>query len=139
VAPNESVYKRHIRPKSAGLWKKYLRTLSLLPEMGRKCRTVLRMTLTRGINDSDLEGYAQQIRMAQPHYVEVKSMVYVGGARQPARNLSLGSMLSIQEIEEIAQKLSQMTGYLVSDKHVPSRIVLLCRDKAAEGNRKIAT
>lgn len=138
VAPNETVYRQAIRPKSAGLWKKYQKSLSLLPEIGKKCRTVLRMTLTRGVNDSDLEGYARQISMAQPHYVEVKSMVYVGGARQATRNLSLSSMFSMQEIEAIAGKLSRMTGYLVSEKHAPSRIVLLCRDKSAEENRIIA-
>ena len=136
VAPNEGIYKKYIRPTSPALWKKYLKTLSMLPGIGKKCRTVLRMTLTRGINDSDLDGYARQIILAQPHYVEVKSMVYVGGARQATRNLSLDSMLSMEEVEAIAKKLSQMTGYLVSEKHAPSRIVLLCRDKETEENRK---
>lgn len=136
VAPNEATYKKHIRPKSLGLWKKYMRTLSLLPDIGKRCRTVLRMTLTRGINDSDLEGYARQILLARPHYVEVKSMVYVGGARQAVRNLSINSMLSMEEIERIAGKLSGLTGYLTSEKHIPSRIVLLCRDASSERNRK---
>ena len=45
-------------------------------------------------------------------------------------------MLSMEEVEAIAKKLSQMTGYLVSEKHAPSRIVLLCRDKETEENRK---
>ncbi|VVC01683.1 S-adenosyl-L-methionine-dependent tRNA 4-demethylwyosine synthase [uncultured archaeon] len=137
VAPDEEVYKRHIRPASPLLWKKYLRTLSLLPAIGRKCRTVLRMTITRGVNDSGLEGYASQIVLAKPHYVEVKSMVYGGGARQPGRGLSLSSMLSMEEVESIAGRLSQMTGYIVSEKHAPSRIVLLCRGKEAEKNRLI--
>ena len=95
------------------------------------------MTLARRVNDSDLEGYAQQIKAAQPHYVEVKSMVFVGGARQPERGLSLGSMLEMEEVGGIARKLAEATGYIVSDGHPLSRVVLLCRDSEAEKNRLI--
>jgi len=137
VAPNEEVYRKAIRPASAGLWKKYLRTLELMPKIGKKTRTVLRMTLARGVNDSDLESYAAQIKTAQPHYVEVKSMVFVGGARQPGRKLSMGSMLSMEEIESIGNRLAGMTGYMESEKHVPSRVLLLCRDEKAEKSRII--
>ncbi len=137
VAPNEDVYLKAIRPVSAGLWKKYLRMLWIMPTIGEKTRTVLRMTLTKGINDSDLEGYAAQIKIAQPHYVEAKSMVFVGGARMDGRGLSHDSMMGIGEVEAIAARLAQMTGYVVSDRHVPSRVVLLCRDAEAENNRLI--
>jgi len=138
VAPNEKVYKQFIRPSTPGLWKKYLRTLGMMPEIGKKTRTVLRMTIARGVNDCDLEGYAAQIKTAQPHYVEVKSMVFVGGAREPARGLSLGSMLNVEEIEAIARKLADATGYRFTDAHAPSRVALLCRDEKTERGRKIA-
>ncbi|MFA4983612.1 MAG: radical SAM protein, partial [Candidatus Micrarchaeia archaeon] len=137
VAPNEDVYKKYIRPAQSGLWKKYQKTLALMPELGKRCRTVLRMTLCRGMNDSDLEGYAAQINAAKPHYVEVKSMVFVGGARNPERGLSLGSMLGMGEIEAIAKALAEMSGYCVADAHAPSRVVLLCRDEKTEKNRKL--
>jgi tRNA wybutosine-synthesizing protein 1 len=135
VAPNEGVYRKAIRPAEKGLWEKYLKSLKLLPEIGKKTRTVLRMTLVRGVNDSDLEGYAAQIKTAKPHYVEVKSVVFVGGARQPERNLSLGSMLSMEEISCFADRLAETTGYTASERHEPSRVALLCRDAEAERNR----
>lgn len=137
VAPNEEVYGKAIRPVSAGLWKKYMRTLELMPVIGKRTRTVLRMTIARGINDLDIEGYAAQIKLAAPHYVEVKSMMYVGGARQPGRNLCAGSMLGADEIEKFAGKLAKLSGYIVSDRHIPSRVVLLCRDRETEKNRMI--
>ncbi|HIH30995.1 TPA: 4-demethylwyosine synthase TYW1 [Candidatus Micrarchaeota archaeon] len=137
VAPNEQVYRKAIRPASTGLWKKYLGMLRLMPAIGEKTRTVLRMTLTRGVNDSDLEDYANQVRVAQPHYVEVKSMVFVGGARLKERGLSSGSMFEMDEIDGIAEKLAGMTGYAVSERHVPSRVVLLRRDAEAEKKRMI--
>ncbi len=139
VAPNEKVYKRFIRPSTPGLWKKYLRTLEMMPEIGKKTRTVLRMTIARGVNDGDLEDYAAQIRLAQPHYVEVKSMVFVGGARSPERGLALESMLKMEEISKIAEELAQMTGYKLVDFHAPSRVALLCRDGKTEKERKITS
>jgi len=137
VAPNEEVYKKAIRPASVGLWKKYLRTLELMPAIGKRTRTVLRMTIARGVNDSDLEGYAAQIRAASPHYVEVKSMVFVGGARNQERGLAKSSMLEMDEVEGFAGKLAKMSGYIVSEGHIPSRVVLLCKDREAEKNRMI--
>jgi len=138
VAPNEEAYRKAIRPVSPQLWKKYWRMLELMPEIGKKTRTVLRMTLARGVNDFCLEGYAGQIKAAQPHYVEVKSMVFVGGARMGGRGLHLGSMLKMEEIEAIASELAEKTGYVPADRHAPSRVVLLCRDKGAEAKRRIA-
>ncbi|MFA6328018.1 MAG: 4-demethylwyosine synthase TYW1 [Candidatus Micrarchaeia archaeon] len=137
VAPNEEVYRKFIRPAAPGLWKKYWKTLGMMPEIGRKTRTVLRMTIARGVNDCSLEGYAAQIRLAQPHYVEVKSMVFVGGAREPSRGLALESMLGVGEIEAIAKKLAVATGYIFTDTHAPSRVALLCRDEKTEAKRKI--
>ena len=137
VAPNEKVYRQFIRPSAPGLWKKYMRTLGMMPEIGKRTRTVLRMTIARGVNDCGLEGYAAQIKTAQPHYVEVKSMVFVGGAREPARGLSIGSMLKMEEIEDIANKLAAMTGYRFTDAHAPSRVTLLSRDETVERGRKI--
>ncbi len=137
VAPNEKVYRKSIRPLSNNLWKKYLKTLALLPKIGEKTRTVLRMTLAREVNDFDLDGYAEQIKIAKPHYVEVKSMAFVGGARLQERGLSTKSMLEMEEVGVIAKKLAQMSGYRASDVHAPSRIVLLCRDEKAEKNRMI--
>ncbi len=137
VAPNKEVYLKAIKPISPILWEKYLRTLQMFPALGEKTRTVLRMTLTRNMNTEPMDGYVQQILLAKPHYVEVKSMVFVGGARNPSRGLSLDSMLSIEEIRECAKKLAKETGYLIAAEHIPSRIVLLCRDKEALKNRII--
>ena len=137
VAPNEDVYKRFIRPSTTGLWKKYQQTLGMMPKIGKRTRTVLRMTIARSVNDCDFEGYAAQVKLAQPHYVEVKSMVFVGGARAPERGLALESMLGMDEIRKIAKELARLTGYRVADEHAPSRVVLLCRDKETEKNKNI--
>ncbi|MCX8194570.1 MAG: 4-demethylwyosine synthase TYW1 [Candidatus Micrarchaeota archaeon] len=137
VASDEETYRKAIRPASPLLWEKYLKMLRLMPALGKKTRTVLRMTLARGANDANLQGYAKQIGLARPQYVEVKSMVFVGGARMQGRGLSLDSMLKMEEIEKVAAWLAEKTGYLVSERHPASRVVLLCRDYEAEQKRLI--
>lgn len=136
-APDEETFKKVCRPHLTNAWDKYLQSLDYMRSVKGKTRTVLRMTLIRGHNDNNLEGYAQQIKRAQPDYVEVKSFVYVGGARNPDRGLKLSDMLRMEEIREIAKRLSELTGYIITDEHVLSRVVLLCRDENAVKNRCI--
>ncbi len=135
-APNEKVYEDTCRPHEKGLWNKYLETLDFIKSIKGKTRTVLRMTVVRNHNFCCQEEYAELIKKAQPDYVEVKSFVFVGGARNPKRKLNLSDMLKIEEIEEFTKKLEKLTGYKYMDKHIPSRVTLLCRDKKSIDKRK---
>lgn len=138
VAPDEKTYAEVTQQTGAqakALWKNYLASLKYLSEAGEKTRTVLRMTLARGLNDNNLEGYADLIKAGKPHYVEAKSMVFVGWARNDERGLKLEDMLSMDEIREISGKLAELTGYIIVDEHLQSRIVLLAKDEKAVKNR----
>ncbi|MCX8163194.1 MAG: 4-demethylwyosine synthase TYW1 [Candidatus Micrarchaeota archaeon] len=118
-------------------WSNYLKSLKLLNKLSSKTRTVLRMTLAHNLNDFNLEGYTKLINLARPHFVEVKSMVYVGWARNAQRGLQLSDMLSMQEIRKFAKSLAALTNYLYTAEHKLSRVALLCRDKEAQKNRII--
>ena len=91
----------------------------------------------------DLDAYefgkraAEMIKLASPNYVEVKGFSYIGGARESARNLQYTSMPSHEEIRAFAKRLSELTGYVQAAEHMPSRIVLLCRDEESKRNRII--
>ncbi|MFH1470898.1 MAG: 4-demethylwyosine synthase TYW1 [Candidatus Micrarchaeota archaeon] len=129
VSPELESYEKICRPWIKGGWGRYEESLDFLKDA--KTRTVLRMTLARELNFCKPEGYAKQIEKALPDYVEVKSFMFVGGSREPGRGLSLESMIKHGEIKEFAGKLSELTGYIVSEEHAPSRVVLLCRDEKA--------
>ncbi len=136
TAPNKEAYAKTCRPMLKDSWQKIKQSRELMKGLKGKTRTVLRMTLARSLNFSDVKGYAEQVAEAEPDYVEVKSFMFVGGSRY-GRGLSLDDMIAHTEIKEFASKLAKETGYLVTDEHKPSRIVLLCRDKDAEKRRKI--
>lgn len=132
-APDRKTYLRTTRPQFAGAWERNQESLAVMRGLRGKTRRVLRMTLVKGLNMNNAEGYAAQIGLAEPEYVEVKAFSFVGGSRLPGRGLSMKCVPAHEEIKAFAQKLSQLTGYIPSAEHIPSRVVLLCRDdKAAE-------
>ena len=141
IAPNWETYERTALPENKKLWRNYLETLEILKRVGVKHRTALRMTLVKRLNFNDYEkdavGYASQIGLAKPCFVEVKSFVYVGGARNEGRGLRLDDMLEMGEVREFAGLLAEKTGYVIAAEHAPSRVVLLCGDETAKKNRII--
>jgi tRNA wybutosine-synthesizing protein 1 len=134
-APDEGTYIKTTRPKIPDAWQRFLKCMDVLRSL--KTRTVLRMTLVKGLNMHNPDGYSDIIRRAMPNYVEVKGFSYVGGAREETRGLQLSSMPNHDEIKEFAKILAGKTGYSLTSEHKPSRVVLLCRDEESERNRII--
>ncbi len=134
-APDKETYNSTTRPKILNAWDRFLECLDVMRTI--KTRTVLRMTLVKGLNMHNPEGYAQLIKRAMPNYVEVKGFSFIGGARESGRGLELKSMPNHEEIKEFAKKLAELTGYSATVEHKPSRIVLLCRDQESIKNRII--
>ncbi|MGQ9531031.1 MAG: 4-demethylwyosine synthase TYW1 [Candidatus Bathycorpusculaceae bacterium] len=121
-APNEEIFKRVCRPQIPKAWEKLNETLSLLSSF--KCPTVIRITLVRGLNMTNIEEYAKLVRKAEPTYVEPKAYMYVGFSRL---RLGYEHMPNYHEIQEFAAKLAEETGYKIIDESVDSRVVLLSR------------
>jgi len=119
-------------------WKRYNKTMDLLNEFTRKGkRTVLRMTIARNMNmdDKHIEEFATLIKKSGAMFVEVKSYMSLGYAR---KRIGYEFMPSINEIISFAKKLAKASGYIYLDKHIPSRIVLLGKNKEAKRRMKIS-
>lgn len=134
-APDEDTYNKVVRPKIPGTWARFKKALSTM--RGLNTRTVLRMTLVKGLNLCNPDGYAELIGLARPNYVEVKGLSFVGGAREPQRGLSQNSVPTNQEIKEFAGRIAELSGYIVTAEHAPSNVVLLCRDEESKKKRLI--
>jgi len=118
-------------------WKKYNKTLDLLKEFTKKGhRTVLRMTIAKGENmdEKHIKEFAELIKKSGVMFVEVKSYMPLGYARS---RMGYEKMPFIEEIQDFAKKLAKESGYLVLAKHVPSKIVLLGKNKTAKKRMKI--
>jgi len=105
-------------------WKRFNKSLKLMRHA--KTRKVARITLIKGINDTDFEGWASLIEKYNPHFVEVKAFMLLGYSRQ---RLTIKNMPTHEEVKEFAKKLSEYIDYDLVDEHVDSRVVLLQSNK----------
>ncbi len=138
-ATNEEDYKKVTNSFIPKAFEKAKESLKLFKDFNKTdCRTIFRMTLAKGLNMKDQEGYSKLIRMSQPRFVELKGYSHLGESK-----LRLGreAMPSMAEIEDFASKISAGTGYITKFRDDVSRVVIMARDEEAwkwnlEMNRK---
>ncbi len=119
-APDKKTYVKVCRPLIPNGWEKLMKTLKLLESFS--CPTVIRITLVKGYNLKDPEGYAKLIEMANPTYVEPKAAMCIGYARY---RITPENMPKFNEVKVFAEKLSSLTGYEVIKESEASRVCLL--------------
>ncbi len=123
AAPNEKLFKRINFPVYKDGWQRLNQTLELLPEL--KCRKVIRLTLIKGINDSQLPKYAALIEKSKTDFLEAKAYMFLGLSR---KRLKKENMPSHDDIKKWAKKLEKhLKNYSIIDEDAASRIVLLKR------------
>jgi tRNA wybutosine-synthesizing protein 1 len=123
-APDEESFKRVCRPQFSKAWEKLNETLALLPSFS--CPTVIRITLVRGYNMENVEGYARLMDKANVTYIEPKAYMHVGFSRL---RLGFENMPSHKEVRYFAERLAKETGYGIIDESSESRVTLLSRLK----------
>jgi len=68
----------------------------------KKDRTCIRLTIIKGLNDIDTEGYAELIKKGKPDFIEVKAYMHVGASRE---RLKFEDMPWHEEIVEFTKEL----------------------------------
>ena len=123
-APDKRTWKKIDVPLVVNFWDKVKGTLKLMD--GLKTRKVLRMTVVKGWNDFDIQGYADLIRLAGERVmIEVKSYMHLGPARQ---RLSQDNMLTYDEILDFSNRLASELGWQVIDEAPNSLIALVAQE-----------
>lgn len=118
-APNKKIYLKTTNPV-VDSWDNIMESLSLLKNFS--CRTVVRLTLVKGLNFVKPEEYAKIVDKYEPDFLEVKSYMSVGYSRT---RLPYTSMPLHSEIREFAKEIEKNSSYKIKDESKPSRIVLL--------------
>jgi tRNA wybutosine-synthesizing protein 1 len=121
-APNEAVFKRVCRPQFPDAWAKLNETLGFLQSF--RCPTVIRMTLVKGRNMGNADGYAKLVERAEPTYIEAKAYMHVGFSNL---RLNYEAMPEHKEVYDFALRLAERTGYKIIDESPESRVVLLSK------------
>ena len=131
-APDEKMFEKVNRPKYKDGWKRLNKTLGMLPKLD--CRTVIRYTLIKGMNDSDSDigKFAEMFEKSRADFVEIKGYMFLGDSR---KRLVFDNMPGHEYVREYAQKISAfLLNYSIIDEDYLSRIVLLKRRDSPYGN-----
>ena len=123
-APNEELFNIIDRPIIKNAWHRLVETLSMLPQMKEKSRTVLRFTLIKGMNMVNPSQWGEIIKLSNPMFVEVKAYMWIGMSRE---RLEQENMPLHHEVKAFASEIALHSGYKVIDEHEPSRVVLLMK------------
>ncbi|RLG60847.1 4-demethylwyosine synthase TYW1 [Candidatus Geothermarchaeota archaeon] len=123
-AYNKETFLRVNRPLIKDAWQRLLDSLDLMPSMST--RTVIRLTLVKGLNMKEPKKYAKLIERANPMFIEPKGYVHVGFSQ---KRLSRENMPTHVEIRRFAEELAEELGYYIADESPSSRVVLLSREK----------
>ena len=119
---NPEMYKKTAVPMTKDFWEKVNESLKMLDKFD--CNTVVRLTLTKGLNFTDPKGYAEIIEKSGAKFIEVKAFMAVGGSR---RVLEYQDMPLHNEIREFAAQIESNSSYRIVNEKVDSRVVLLSR------------
>jgi tRNA wybutosine-synthesizing protein 1 len=116
-------FKRVNCPLMKDSWERFNRSLEFLAKT--KTRTLIRITLIRGFNDSknEIKDFAELIKKGNPHFVEVKSYMHVGYSKS---RLTEKEMLTMKEIRKWAKELQKfLPNFEFMDEDEDARIVIL--------------
>lgn len=124
-APNRELFEKIDNPQIPKAWEKLSKTMKLLKKFKDKTRTALRITAIKGINMTDIEGYAKIIRDSDPLFIEIKSYMWVGSSRE---RLVIENMPRHEETREFSELIGNACGYKIIDEKKESRVVLLAKE-----------
>ncbi len=121
--PNEEIYQKTANPINKNSWKELQKSLSMI---NRFKRNTVRLTLVKGFNFINPEGYAKLIEKHKPMFVEAKGYVHVGHSQ---KRLEASNMPYHHEILEFAKKIEENSSYKVIDSKKESKVVLMAKEE----------
>ncbi len=121
-APNKEIFFKVCRPLVKNSWGKILESLGLLKNFKRG---TVRLTLVKGLNMLDAEGYADLLKDIGFKFLEVKAGMATGYARY---RIGYEQMASHEEIKKFALKIAELNKLELVDEKRESRVVLLMKE-----------
>ncbi|EJW03892.1 hypothetical protein EDEG_01820 [Edhazardia aedis USNM 41457] len=85
-ASNEGDLKSIDRPLHNDFWERFIKCIDIIKN--RKERTVFRLTVVKGKNMNDFDGYKNLIKRGMPDFIEVKGVTFCGYKNKDVMNLT---------------------------------------------------
>lgn len=137
-ASNKESLRRVDRPLHRDFWERLEECLDILRKTQSHQRTVYRLTLVKGFNIEDVEGYADMVERGCPSFIEVKGATFCGNS--DTNSLRMTNIPFYQEVLAFVEALErelQRRGcaYSLAAEHAHSCCVLLANDSFKINNK----
>jgi tRNA wybutosine-synthesizing protein 1 len=124
-APSPEIAKIIGVPLFKDHWNRFNKSLDYCAK--KKFRTTARITIVKGINDLDPEGYAKLIKKGDFDFIEIKDYVHVGASRE---RLSKENMALMPGVRKFSREILEfLPKYEKVSEHKASKVVLLAKKK----------
>jgi tRNA wybutosine-synthesizing protein 1 len=123
-APNEKQFLEIDKPMFADGFQRLLKSMDVLRTLKDKTRTVIRLTVIKGMtmDEESAKQYAEIVKRAMPHFLEVKSYMYLGSSKERMEKSNMGYH---EDVVEFCKTLSKYLPYKIVDESKVSRVVLM--------------
>ncbi|EAZ28750.1 hypothetical protein OsJ_12772 [Oryza sativa Japonica Group] len=113
------------RPLFSDFWERFLDSLKSLHDKDQ--RTVYRLTLVKGWNAEEIDGYAKLLSLGQPDFIEIKGVTYCGSSA--TSKLTMENVPWHSDVKDFSEALALKSGgvYEVACEHAHSCCVLLAK------------
>jgi tRNA wybutosine-synthesizing protein 1 len=135
-APNKAQMKELDRPIFPDFWERFQRSVGYMSE--KKGRTVFRLTLIKGFNDDDVEGYAAALRRGRPTLIEIKQVTptFQGNKKSPFRMENVPKWDDVLRFgAALCEAIDGGESYAVSCAHEHSSCLLLASKELLVGGK----
>jgi len=122
-APDKVSLKNIDRPLFKDYYERLLACLDVMAK--KKFRRCIRLTVIKGLNDVNVEGYKMLIERGNPDFIEAKSYMHVGASQKYHTREQMPTMDDVMTFSK--QLEVTLNGYEIVDTHEPSRAVLLMK------------
>ncbi|KAH3683735.1 hypothetical protein WICPIJ_005296 [Wickerhamomyces pijperi] len=129
-APNKAELKKIDRPLFKDYWERMLRCLDILRTTQSHQRTVFRLTLVKGFNMTEVNGYADLIERARPALIEIKGATFCGSSAGNGNPLTMQNIPFYEEcqrfVEAVVEEVNRRgLGYGLAAEHAHSCCILV--------------
>lgn len=133
-APTRTDLRKIDRPLNSDFWERLMSCLDILRTTQSHQRTVFRLTLVKGFNMDEIQGYADMVVKAQPSQIEVKGATFCGSSNGNGNPLTMQNIPFYEECKKFVTLLSkelQARGYPyeIAAEHAHSCCILIAHEK----------
>ena len=123
-APDKVSLKNIDRPLFKDYYERLTRSLDIMARA--PYRTCVRLTMLKGLNDNNIQGFKELIERGKSGFIEVKGYMHVGASQKFHTREQMPNM---DDVREFSKKLENaLPDYKIIDEHEPSRVVCFIRN-----------